>query len=255
VNKVFPVLLYHSVSDHAGASWGDVSRSAFAAHVDVITASGREAVAITTLAAGLRGEHELPDRPVAITFDDGYRDAFEAVELLRERGLGATVFVTTGEIGRRDRLASEQIAELAQLPGFEIGAHAVHHRRLDELNRGELTEELHVSQSRLAEITGQPVDSFAYPYGAYDRRVRDGVIAAGYRAAAAVKNAISYPGDDPFAIARWTVTGSTTLERLAEVLEGRGTPLGWVVEPMRTRLYRSVRRARRRLIGDRRARA
>jgi peptidoglycan/xylan/chitin deacetylase (PgdA/CDA1 family) len=247
VSAGFPVLLYHAVSDAPDPPWGTVSRSAFAAHVEAISASGREPVAITALAAALRGEQPLPERPISITFDDGYRDTFDAVQLLRERGLSCTIFVTTGEIGRNDRLTEEQIEALAGLPEVEIGAHGVHHRRLDELPDGELSDELHLSRERLQEITGVPIDSFAYPHGSYDRRVRRHTLAAGYRAAAAVKNGLSHPVDDPLAIARWTVTGSTTCERMAEVLAGEALPLAWTVEPVRTTLYRALRRGRRRL--------
>jgi hypothetical protein len=98
-----------------------------------------------------------------------------------------------------------------------------------------------------------PIDSFAYPYGAYDARVRGAVIAAGYRSAAAVKNAVSHRDDDPFAIARWTVTSATPAKRLADVLDGRGVPLGWTRERLRTRAYRTARRQRRRLLGIRSA--
>ena len=45
--------------------------------------------------------------------------------------------------------------------------------------------------------------TFAYPHGAYDKRVRQAVIDAGYVSAAAVKNAFSHPADDPYAIAAW----------------------------------------------------
>jgi peptidoglycan/xylan/chitin deacetylase (PgdA/CDA1 family) len=255
MSAVFPVLLYHSVAERPNASWGAVSRAAFADHAEVIARSGRAPIGIAELAAGLRGERPLPDRLVAITFDDGYRDTSSAVELLGELGLSATIFVTSDDIDRPDRLSAEQVAHLAQLPGVEIGAHGVHHQHLDELDNDELTMELHASKSRLEEITARPIHSFAYPHGSYDRRVRDEVIAAGYRAAAAVKNAMSHPADDPFAIARWTVTAATTCERLAGVLEGRQVPLGWAVEPTRTRLYRYLRRSHRRLNGGRRSSA
>lgn len=247
----FPVLLYHAVSDAPDAPWGTVSHAAFTAHVKAIAASGRQPIAISALAAGLRGEQPLPERPISVTFDDGYSDTFDAVALLREHGLPATVFVTTGEIGRKDRLTAEQIEALAGSRGLEIGAHAVRHRRLDELPDGELSDELHLSRERLQEITGLAVYSFAYPHGSYDRRVRHHTLAAGYRAAAAVKNGLSHPADDPLAIARWTVTASTTSERMAEVLAAETLPLGWTVEPVRTKLYRSVRRGRRRLLERR----
>jgi peptidoglycan/xylan/chitin deacetylase (PgdA/CDA1 family) len=252
---VIPVLLYHSVSDQPppNGAWRAVSPADFAAHVDAIVASGREALGISTLAAMLRGEQPLPERPVAITFDDGYADTYPAVELLRGRGLNSTVYVTTGEIGAPDRLSARRVAGLACLSGVEVGAHAVRHRHLDVLDDGELAEELEVSKAQLEQLIGQCVDSFAYPHGAYDGRVRGAVIAAGYRSAAAVKNAVCHRDDDPFAIARWTVTAATPAERIAEVLEGQGVTWAWTRERLRTRAYRTARRQRRRLFGARSA--
>jgi hypothetical protein len=92
-----------------------------------------------------------------------------------------------------------------------------------------------------------PVRSFAYPHGAYDERTRKAVVDAGYGSAAAVKNAISHADDDPFAIARWTVTAGTPAARIAAVLEGEGVPRAWVRERLRTRAYRGARRRRRRI--------
>ena len=54
------------------------------------------------------------------------------------------------------------------------------------------------------------VHSFSYPHGCYDHRVRSAVVEAGFRSAVAVKNALSHDHDDPFAIARWTVTAGTS---------------------------------------------
>lgn len=250
---VIPVLLYHSVNDRPDASWGVVSRAEFSRHVDVIWSSGRQPITISMLAAGLRGEQALPGRPVAITFDDGYVDTYDAVALLGRRALRSTVYVSTANIGALDRLSAAQIADLARTPGVEIGAHAVHHRRLDELDDEELAEEVRTSKAHLERLTRERVDSFAYPHGAHDRRVRAAVIAAGYRSAVAVKNALSHDKDDPFAIARWTVTAGTSAERLAQVLEGHGARLSSSRERLRTRAYRTARRHRQRLLGERSA--
>jgi peptidoglycan/xylan/chitin deacetylase (PgdA/CDA1 family) len=249
MTTVIPVLLYHSVSDRPAPSdaWGAVSRAEFAAHVDAVEASGRVAIRITELAAALRAQRPLPDRAVVITFDDGLADTYEAMELLRAHDLVSTVYVTSGEVGARDRLSPAQLAALAGLPGIEVGAHAVRHRRLDELDDAELADELRGSKAQLEDLTQRSIRSFAYPHGSYDRRVREAVIAAGFRSAAAVKNAVSHPGDDPMAIARWTVTEGTPAARIAQVLDGTGVPLAWTHERLRTRAYRTVRRRRRRL--------
>lgn len=246
---IIPVLLYHSVCEDQsrGHSWGAVSPEQFRAHVEIIAATGRKAVTVSTLVAMLRGELPVVDRPVAITFDDGYADTYQAVETLRRRGLGATVYVTTGGIGGTRWLSAERIAELADLGGVEIGAHAVRHRRLDELDDQDLAYEVRASKGQLEEVTACGVMSFSYPHGAYDRRVRAAVIEAGYESATTVKNALSHLDDDPFAIARFTVTGATSTARIGEVLEGRRVPVAWNGERLRTRAYRMVRRTRRRI--------
>jgi peptidoglycan/xylan/chitin deacetylase (PgdA/CDA1 family) len=249
VTGVIPVLLYHSVADGPRQSDGPyvVSRAEFAAHADAVRASGRQGVKITELAAALRGERPLPERAVALTFDDGFADSYDAVEELIGRDLPSTVYVTTSWIGARDHLSRSGLLELSQLPSVEVGAHGVRHHRLDELDERELAAEVHVSRDRLEDLTGASVFSFAYPHGAYDRRARQAVIRAGYRSAAAVKNAVSHPADDPFAIARWTVTAGTPASRVAQILEGNRVPHAWSEERLRTRAYRTARRGRRRL--------
>jgi peptidoglycan/xylan/chitin deacetylase (PgdA/CDA1 family) len=248
VSDLIPVLLYHSVADEPpGDRHFAVSRATFEAHADAIRESGRATLTISELAAGLRGERGLPQRAAAVTFDDGSADNYEACHWLLERGLRATAYLITGEVGARDRVTPGEAVELADLPYVEVGAHAVHHRHLDELDKGELRNEIETSKRELEDLIGAPVESFAYPHGAYDTRVRQSVIDAGYSSAVAVKNAVSHRFDDPFAIARWTVTWGTPASRIAEVLEGVHVPRAWSRERVRTRAYRTVRRGRRRL--------
>jgi peptidoglycan/xylan/chitin deacetylase (PgdA/CDA1 family) len=256
VTTLIPVLLYHSVSDRARASdreW-TVSPREFASHLTAVSGSGRVAMTVTEIAEALRGERALPARPVGITFDDGFSDAYAAVGELLSRGVCSTIYVTTGAIGTRNVLSVVQVAGLAEMASVELGAHAVHHRRLDELHDRDLAAEVRDSKARLEDIAGTNIDSFAYPHGAYDRAVRGAVVAAGYRSAAAVKNALSHDHDDPFAIARWTVTAGTSSRRIAQILEGKGVPSAWPRERLRTRAYRVARRGRRGLtrLGARR---
>lgn len=246
---VIPVLLYHSVPRTAeSVDRYAVPYEQFMAHLDAIVDSGRVAITIGHLAAGLRDERLLPDRAVAITFDDGYDDTLAAIELLCERGLRASVYVTTGQIGARSMIGRDQLRLLADRPdAVELGAHSVTHPHLDELSLSEMESEVSSSKRQLEQLLGRPVETFAYPYGAYDRRVREAVIAAGFQSAAAVKNALSHREDDPWAIARWTVRSVTGAQQIARILDGRGVPRAWRHERLRTRGYRAVRRLRRTL--------
>jgi peptidoglycan/xylan/chitin deacetylase (PgdA/CDA1 family) len=93
------ILAYHGVDprqDPASNFDGfQVEPQVFAAQLDHL---GRHfhVMPLSELVSGLAGERSLPDRAVAITFDDGYANNLQhAAPLLRARGFPATFFVTT----------------------------------------------------------------------------------------------------------------------------------------------------------------
>lgn len=241
-----PVLLYHSINERPppGGTWGAVAPREFRRHLERICALGCQALTVSELADSLRGHRRLPQQPVLITFDDGYADSLVAAGVLRDLGLRATVYVTTGDLDRPGWLSRQQLSDLAACRELELGAHGVNHCHMDELPAENLARELIDSRSELERLTGRRVTSFAYPHGAYDRAVRRAVIAAGYTSAVAVKNAVSHLDDDPFAIARFTVTRAVSADRLEQVLEGQRVQIAWHGERLRTRAARTVRRAR-----------
>lgn len=249
MSNVIPVLLYHAVNDDPSRRDlpYSVSPADFAEHAAAVAASGRVALCITELAAAMRSERPLPERAVAVTFDDGFADTYDAVELLLHSDVPSTVYIPSGAVGARGRLSRSAVAQLAGLRSVEVGSHGVSHRYLDELDDRDLADEVRVSKAHLEDLTQVAVDSFAYPHGAYDGRARRSVVSAGYRSAAAVKNVLSHAGDDPFAIARWTVKHGTPASRIAEILHGEGVPRAWSHERLRTRAFRTVRRQRRRM--------
>lgn len=107
------VLRYHRVYPDGAKPFYElgISRSLFEAQLDYL-ARRHNVVGLDQLLAGLSEQARLPDRAVAITFDDGYRDNFsEAFPALRRRQMPATLFVSAGNLDRRepfwwDRLAS-----------------------------------------------------------------------------------------------------------------------------------------------------
>lgn len=242
-----PILLYHSVADDcpSNGSKYTVRPKVFREHLRAIADSGRTSITVSRLADAIRGTKPLPARPVLITFDDGYADTPRAVEFALSVQLATSTFITTGAIGASDMITPGDVRLLADMGELvEIGAHAVTHRRLDELSRGHAAAEISMSRAALEEIIQSQARSFAYPHGAYDRRVRRSVIDAGFTAAAAVKNALSHSGDDPFALARVTVCSGTPARQIECLLAGGGAPRAWRRERLRTRGYRAARRLR-----------
>ena len=132
---------------------------------------------VSGLAAALR-DGTVPDRAVAITFDDGCASAVRtAAPSLAERGMAATFYCVAGHLGgwndwptqpaSAPRLAlaeAGELRELAQL-GFEIGAHGNDHVPLGNAGADVARREVERSKQVLEDATGRAVRSFAYPYG------------------------------------------------------------------------------------------
>lgn len=244
---VVPVLLYHRVGSFPGDRY-TVDPASFAAHMQAVLESRRVALTISELAHVL-SDHNAEQRAyVAVTFDDGYAETLGAVRSMAALGLPATVYVTTGWIGSPGMLTRDQVRILAEMPGVELGSHTATHPYLDELEASQVRAEIVESRDALT-VMGAEVRTFAYPHGAYDALVRAEVINAGFTSAVAVKNALSHVGDDPWAIARYTLFRDTPLRRLTQVADGRGERLAWTEERWRTRAYRTARRAMRRKGG------
>lgn len=250
-SRAIPVLLYHSVAENPadGLAAYNATPSEFDQQISALAESGREVIPFSELGARLWARNLDGERVSAITFDDGFADNLAACRVLASRNLPATVFVTSSFVGMPGMLTADQLRELAALPGIDIGAHSVDHPHLDAIPATDVEREVSQSRSALEEMLGSEVVSFAYPHGAYDSTVRAAVERSGFVAAAAVKNALSHPDDDPLAIARWSIETGTTLDAVKRVVAGDGAPIAWTNTRLRTRAARRARRIRRRLAG------
>lgn len=235
-----PILLYHDVSPEPADVYG-VTDTVFARHMQLVAASGRHPMTIDGYADALRGAAPLPERPVLVTFDDGYRQFPAAVEAMAHAGVAAaTIYLTTGQL---DQPGRARWHDLAALPSWvQVGAHTRTHPQLDVLPPGRVAQEVQGSKQDVEQRLGRPCTSFAYPHGHYDKAVRAAVVSAEFGSAAAVKNALSHPRDDLFALARMTITGQSSEQLLLDVLDGRGAPVASSRERLRTRAFRVCRR-------------
>lgn len=176
----FTHLYFHRVADH-DPHYTCMPPRDFIRLLDKIL----EARKITSVAQAL-ADVMLPvpalERPVIFSFDDGHADLLDfAVPAMAERGVSATLFIPTDHIGGKMTWRSDgtsppllSAADLRTLAasGFDIQCHGGSHVALPGLSDSELEREMVSSANRLADLVGQPVRSFAYPYGIYDDRCR-----------------------------------------------------------------------------------
>lgn len=154
---------------------------------------------------------------VLLTFDDGFANNVDVLlPILEEFDAPAVFFVTVQHVlnprdwlpaTRRlveqvwqnlqdvpettaqsfyDGMTVEQLQACARHQLITIGSHTMTHPLLSKCSLPELENEIFGSKRMLEELTGKPVDTFAYPTGDYDARAVQQVELAGYKAAFAV---------------------------------------------------------------------
>jgi peptidoglycan/xylan/chitin deacetylase (PgdA/CDA1 family)/GT2 family glycosyltransferase len=169
-------------------------------------------------------------KAVALTFDDGYQDLLDqALPILQEFGYPATAFVVTSLFGRSagwDAKYGGEMAPLANLDdikvleaaGWEIGHHTRTHPALTELDGEQLEDEIAGGKRDLEKALGHPVQTFAYPYGIHDVRVRRATKRAGFRAGLALESRVASSRSPEFATERVCVLRDHTLRDFQSLL-------------------------------------
>jgi len=164
------VLEYHHICDDLGdEGWSyAVPVADFAQQLDYLQAEGYTTITMQDFMRARKGKQELPEKPVILTFDDGYEDNYTILlPLLEERHMVGTVYMVTNSIGRKGYLSWNQLRDM-QNRGIELGSHTANHQPLTSLDREKQAEEMKLSKL-LMEWNGlKTIFTFSYPNGAYD---------------------------------------------------------------------------------------
>jgi peptidoglycan/xylan/chitin deacetylase (PgdA/CDA1 family) len=218
-----PILMYHYIrvppdpaTDRLG--WGlSTSPADFRQQMDYLELNGYHPVTLTDLRAYLAGRQSLPDRPIVLTFDDGYADVYtEAFPVLKRHHFKAVAYIVSGFVGRAGtNVMPDQVREMDAY-GIEIGAHTVNHVDLTK-SGGTLGYEVRGSKAALEALVGHPVLDFCYPSGRYNATVIQAVRDAGFESATTTQSGATHTFDDRFTWSRVRVSGS---ESLADFVAG-----------------------------------
>lgn len=194
------VLVYHGLAAGNGEQRFTIAPERFAEQVASMRAAGLVPVTAAEVAAAVRGEVDLPDNAVLLSFDDGRTDAFLwADPVLADAGWKATMYVITERAAERWLYYADwkRIEELAASGRWDMQAHTASSQSehvtsdgsslpaLTSLLPGEdvaayrqrIRADLSRSVEALEKHTGVRPRTFAYPFGAYGAdRVNDPAI-------------------------------------------------------------------------------
>ena len=157
-----PVFMYHAVGDTIlGSAELFVSPAAMEQQLKAIVEGGYTPITFEDL-----DRIEEIEKPVILTFDDGYIDAYTTLyPLLQKYNVKVTVFVIVDMIGGFYKMNEEQIRELSDSGLVSIQSHTMSHGFLSEKSASQLQHEHYDSMVEIARITGKQPFVMCYPTG------------------------------------------------------------------------------------------
>ena len=223
-----PILMYHHISDNS--RWPDDDRKKrltvlpeqFAEQLEYLQRTGYTTITLDDLVAALDTGAPLPNKPVILTFDDGYQDFYiNAYPLLQRYSAKATIYIVSGWVGNPDMMTWDELHDLAASPLITIGGHTRTHASLAKHSAKRGQEELAGGKADLEAQLHVVVRHLAYPGDSYNATTIALARQAGYVSATTVRYGIRENRDKLLELPRVFVNGGMPLDDLITGLEGR----------------------------------
>jgi len=203
-----PILVYHYV-EYVTDEKDTIRKSLntlpylLTKQIETLKNAGYTFVTASELMDIMNGKIKLPNKPVVISFDDGYRDFYTDVfPILKKYNVKAVAYVVSGFLDKPNYLLTEQLKEIAKSGLVEIGAHTVHHISLRGLSPTVVKYEIEESKKELEQITNFTVVSFAYPDGSFDNQAMKLVREAGFKSAVTTTHGIEVNQENKYSLPR-----------------------------------------------------
>lgn len=186
-----PILIYHSIRPHIKGESKlqdeyDVTPELFEQELAYIHENNFHPISFAELNAYFEGNSLLPEKPVILTFDDGWKNQYKyAFPLLEKYGIKATFFIYSNPIDHNKAhwMSWDEVRALDRA-GMEIGGHSRTHPVLVKMtDNAKLEWEIAGGKKIIEDELGHAIQVFAYPFGSDNPEVQKTVINAGYKMA------------------------------------------------------------------------
>ena len=198
------IALYHHVDTNSPPSTS-ISPEDFRRHLEYLRDNDYEVMALNVMIDHLQSQTPLPERAVAITFDDGYSSIYEtAFPMLQQFNMPFALFLSTDPInqGQNNYMTWDQVRELSDA-GAVIANHMVYHPYMLEREDAETDaqwlarqrEELLDAEATIEAETGQDHRFLAYPYGEFNAELQTMLAEEGFVGFAQNSGAAGFQSD------------------------------------------------------------
>lgn len=181
-----PIIMYHYISlnpkpEDKARNGLSTPPAVFEQQMKYLAENGYTTITLDKMAGAFSGHDSLPAKPIIITIDDGYNDAYyNAFPILKKYNLQATMLIITDVVDTAPYLSWSQIKEMYSSGLITFISHTRHHYFLTSLSQPALDNEIIESKKILESKLGTTINWFGYPYGGFNQRVIDTVRKAGF---------------------------------------------------------------------------
>jgi len=210
--KEIPILMYHYIrqlpNDELGRSLS-VDPQSFENQIKAIKDAGYSTITFSDLE-----ENNLPPKPIIITFDDGYADAYDnAYPILKKYNIRGIFYIISDRVGDNEYLSWQQIREMAA-GGMIFGSHTKSHPDLPQASSTIVKKELEESKQDIENHINESINDFSYPAGKYNKQVISAVYGAGYKSAVTTHFGPVKKGAKLLELPRLRITDETNINNL-----------------------------------------
>ncbi len=189
---ILPVLMYHNIAEEypEWAAGENITPKLFEEHMRAILKRGYTPILINEYYDFIMKGKDIPENPIAVTFDDGYLSNYEiAYPILKKLNIPATIFIVTSTVGLDEssgKVANPhftwaQAREMQESGLIDIHSHSHTHKDMASLSLAELQFDLRMSKYLIEKNMGRNCYVFSYPYGHYSEQTLSFAKFAGYR--------------------------------------------------------------------------
>ena len=196
-----PILMYHSISAADPENGLLVAPEEFEAEVAYLKENGFTTLSLGEAVEAMKTGH-VPEKPVVISFDDGYVDNYtDAFNILKKYEMKGTFFIITDNTDGGGYMSLDMLKEMRDA-GMDLENHTAHHLDLSTLSYDDQLESIKSGQDFLKENAGVDSEFVCYPSGKYNDTTIEVLNALGIKGAVTTEYGIATAADGNYELKR-----------------------------------------------------